>query len=62
MKYEKRIMNWKRRESRGFYTTIFKSFDTFAAPRNNLPASFQDLPANVFWGETHAASTTPLAP
>ena len=47
-----------RRCSVSLYTTIFKSFDTFAAPRNNLPASFQDLPANVFWGETHATGRT----
>jgi hypothetical protein len=31
-------------------TTIFKSFDTYAARSKNMPACFEDMPACLFWG------------
>jgi len=46
----------------GVNTTIFKSFDTFAAPRKQFAGKFSRLAGKRLLGETHAASTTPLAP
>ena len=33
-------------------TTIFRSFDTFPGPAKLLPASLENLPVRVLWGET----------